>query len=73
MLLTLTIGLALFFGVGPRASRPILGVGYGFSDRERAALPHMNATMVKGILERRLFLTMTDLNAFWRNPSRKNN
>ena len=34
------------------------------SEKELLALPHVNATIVKGILERRPFLAMTDLNAF---------
>ena len=34
------------------------------SEKELLALPHMNATIVKGILEHRPFLKMTDLNAF---------
>lgn len=34
------------------------------SEKELLALPHMNATIVKGILERRPFLSMIDLNSF---------
>src|SRR2546422_3466465 len=34
------------------------------SEKELLAVPHMNATMVKGILERRPFLSMSDLNSF---------
>ena len=34
------------------------------SDKELLALPHMNATIVKGIIERRPFLRMADLNSF---------
>ena len=34
------------------------------SEKELLALPHMNGAIVKGILERRPFLTMTDLNSF---------
>ena len=34
------------------------------SDKELLALPHMNATIVKGIMERRPFLRMADLNSF---------
>jgi len=33
------------------------------SERELLALPHLNATIVKGIMERRPFLKMTDLNS----------
>ncbi|MGH9767382.1 MAG: hypothetical protein ACREAB_08110 [Blastocatellia bacterium] len=34
------------------------------SEKELLALPHLNPTIVKGIMERRSFLTMTDLNSF---------
>jgi DNA uptake protein ComE-like DNA-binding protein len=34
------------------------------SEKELAALPHMNAVLVKGIMDRRPFLSMTDLNTF---------
>jgi DNA uptake protein ComE-like DNA-binding protein len=34
------------------------------SDKELLALPHMNATIVKGIMERRPFVRMADLNSF---------
>lgn len=34
------------------------------TEAELAALPHMNAALVKGIVEKRPFLTMTELNAF---------
>ncbi len=34
------------------------------SEKELLAMPHMNAAIVKGIMERRPFLTMTDLNSF---------
>jgi len=34
------------------------------AERELLALPHLSETLVKGILERRPFLSMTDLNAF---------
>ena len=34
------------------------------SEKELAALPHMNPALVKGIMDRRPFLSMTDLNAF---------
>jgi DNA uptake protein ComE-like DNA-binding protein len=34
------------------------------SEKELLALPHMNAAIVKGILERRPFLTMNDFNSF---------
>lgn len=33
-------------------------------EKELLALPHMNAELVKGLLENRPFLSMTDLNAF---------
>ena len=34
------------------------------TEAQLAALPHMNATLVKGIMDKRPFLTMTELNAF---------
>jgi len=34
------------------------------AEKDLTALPHMNATLVKGIMDRRPFLSMTDLNAF---------
>jgi DNA uptake protein ComE-like DNA-binding protein len=34
------------------------------SEKELLALPHMNATLAKGLLGRRPFLSMTDLDAF---------
>ena len=34
------------------------------SEKELLAVPHMNATIVKGILEHRPFLSMSDLNSF---------
>jgi DNA uptake protein ComE-like DNA-binding protein len=34
------------------------------AEKDLLALPHLNATIVKGIMERRPFLSMTDLNAF---------
>ncbi len=34
------------------------------SEKDLSALPHLNATIVKGIMERRPFLSMTDLNSF---------
>jgi DNA uptake protein ComE-like DNA-binding protein len=34
------------------------------SEKELLALPHINATIVKSIMERRPFLKMTDLNSF---------
>lgn len=34
------------------------------AEKDLLALPHMNATIVKGIVERRPFLSMADLNAF---------
>ena len=33
-------------------------------EKDLTALPHMNAVLVKGIMERRPFLSMTDLNTF---------
>ena len=34
------------------------------AEKDLTALPHMNAALVKGIMDRRPFLSMTDLNAF---------
>ena len=34
------------------------------AEKELLALPHLNATIVKGIIERRPFLNMTELNTF---------
>jgi DNA uptake protein ComE-like DNA-binding protein len=34
------------------------------AEKDLLALPHMNATIVKGMMERRPFMSMTDLNAF---------
>jgi DNA uptake protein ComE-like DNA-binding protein len=34
------------------------------AEKDLLALPHLNATIVKGLIERRPFLSMTDLNAF---------
>lgn len=36
------------------------------SEKELLSLPHLNATLVKGILDRRPFLSMSDLDAFLR-------
>jgi DNA uptake protein ComE-like DNA-binding protein len=34
------------------------------TDKELSALPHLNATLVKGLLDKRPFLTQSDLHAF---------
>jgi DNA uptake protein ComE-like DNA-binding protein len=34
------------------------------AEKDLLTLPHLNATIVKGLIERRPFLSMTDLNAF---------
>lgn len=34
------------------------------AEKDLLALPHLNATIVKGLIERRPFLSMTDLNTF---------
>jgi DNA uptake protein ComE-like DNA-binding protein len=34
------------------------------SEKELAALPHLNATLAKGIVDKRPFMSMTDLNAY---------
>jgi DNA uptake protein ComE-like DNA-binding protein len=36
------------------------------TEKELLVLPHMNATLVKGLMDRRPFLSVTDLNAFLR-------
>ena len=36
------------------------------SEKELASLPHLNAALVKGLISRRPFLTMSDLDAFLR-------
>lgn len=41
------------------------------SEKELLALPHLNAAIVKGILDRRPFLSMTDLNAFLKESLKK--
>jgi DNA uptake protein ComE-like DNA-binding protein len=40
-------------------------------EKELLALPHLNPTIVKGVMERRPFLRMTDLNAFLSQSLRK--
>ncbi len=41
------------------------------SEKDLLALPHLNATIVKGMMERRPFLKMADLNAFLRPALKK--
>lgn len=61
--------LALVAGFAGRAEAQI-GRQQGLVDpniaaeKDLLALPHLNATIVKGIIERRPFLSMTDLNTF---------
>ncbi len=65
--LVLAVGLALGFA---RAVESQVGRGQGLVDPNLAAegellaLPHRNAAIAKGILERRPFLSMTELHAF---------
>jgi DNA uptake protein ComE-like DNA-binding protein len=63
--LSLAFGAALVLIAGPSAQ-----VGKGLIDPNAATekdlltLPHVNATIAKGILDKRPFLSMTDFNAF---------
>lgn len=62
----------LVLAVSPMAGRGYTQVGKAQTiidpniagEKELAALPHMNATLVQGVMKRRPFLSMTDLNAF---------
>jgi DNA uptake protein ComE-like DNA-binding protein len=49
---------------GRRQGQPALTDPNIAGEKELLSLPHLNATIVKGIMERRPFLSMTDLNAF---------
>jgi len=59
--------LVIFIGVGIHAQ---VGRATGLvepnlaGEKELLALPHLNAALVKGIMERRPFLNMTELNTF---------
>ncbi len=54
-----------------QVGKPVTIVDANFAtEKELAALPHLNAALVKGILERRPFSSMTDLHAFL-SPSLK--
>jgi len=61
--------LALVYGLAGRAEAQV-GRQQGLIDtnvaaeKDLLALPHMNAAIVKGIIERRPFLSMTDLNTY---------
>ena len=69
--LTVMLPLATLLGAGlPRAAVAQVGKSVTVLDAnvageaELLALPHLNAALVKGLLERRPFLSATDLNAF---------
>jgi DNA uptake protein ComE-like DNA-binding protein len=59
------VALVVFIGMGASAQ---VGRATGLvepnlaGEKELLALPHLNATLVKGIMERRPFLSMTELN-----------
>ncbi len=55
------VGMAAFAQVG--SSKGLLEPNLA-GEKELLALPHLNATIVKGIMERRPFLNMTELNTF---------
>ncbi len=61
---------AIISGTNPPVLAPGLMIQLGLSDPNIAAekvlleLPHLNSVIVKGLIERRPFLSMTDLNAF---------
>ena len=61
LLATLVAGLTVLQGEAGKSS--LLDPNLA-TEAELTALPHMNATLVKGILEKRPFLTMTELNAY---------
>jgi DNA uptake protein ComE-like DNA-binding protein len=51
--------------VHAQVGKPVTIVDANFAtEKELSAMPHLNAALVKSILERRPFLTMTDFNAF---------
>jgi DNA uptake protein ComE-like DNA-binding protein len=64
--LVLTVVAA--FAVGAANTTAQVGKGLldpnSASEKDLLALPHMNATIVKGVVERRPFMTMADLNKF---------
>jgi DNA uptake protein ComE-like DNA-binding protein len=60
-----------WLAIGPAASlraqvgKPVTIVDANLApEKELAALPHMNATLAKGLVDKRPFMSMTDLNAF---------
>lgn len=56
-----SVGTAAFAQVG--SSKGLVEPNLA-GEKELLALPHLNATIVKGIMERRPFLNMTELNTF---------
>jgi len=61
LLATLVAGLTVLQGEAGKSS--LLDPNLA-TEAELTALPHMNATLVKGIIDKRPFLTMTELNAY---------
>ncbi len=49
--------------VGRQGQQPLIDPNIA-SEKDLLALPHLNAAIVKGLIERRPFLSMTDLNSF---------
>ncbi len=64
------LGAVIVFGIAGVAPYAQVGSSKGLvepnlaGEKELLALPHLNATIVKGIIERRPFLNMTELNTF---------
>ncbi|MBK9316950.1 MAG: helix-hairpin-helix domain-containing protein [Acidobacteria bacterium] len=49
--------------IGRQGQPPLIDPNIA-SEKDLLALPHLNAAIVKGLIERRPFLSMTDLNSF---------
>lgn len=49
--------------IGRQGQQPLIDPNIA-SEKDLLALPHLNAAIVKGLIERRPFLSMTDLNSF---------
>lgn len=69
LLFTITVSLVMVVGVA-KSGEGQVGRQQGLIDpniageKELLALPHLNAATVKGVMERRPFLSMTELNSF---------
>jgi DNA uptake protein ComE-like DNA-binding protein len=62
---SLTLALVFVDSVGGQAGRRQDLIDPNIAaEKDLLALPHLNATIVKGLMERRPFLSMADLNAF---------